>query len=229
MLGFIEGKYSLMAKKYLHLGKILKKLLFDKGMKPIDLAREVNIPASTIHRLITGKSTRPYKSSLKPIADFFSVSVEQLTDEKFFTETKIESSDGTVMKIFIYEWQSLESNNLIKTNKTILTTNKISKKSFALIMPDTSMEPLFPRNSVLIFDPDTKPQDRSYILVKIHKSNSCVFRQLLINVNHKYLKPLNPDLRSFKMKLLETKDTFLGCLVESRQNFNVLDQMEETI
>ena len=66
-----------MAKKYLNLGKILKKLLLERDLKPADLSRAVHIPPPTIHRLITGKSTRPYASSLKPIADFFSISVEQ--------------------------------------------------------------------------------------------------------------------------------------------------------
>jgi plasmid maintenance system antidote protein VapI len=42
-----------MAKKHLHLGQILKKLLFDRAMKAADLAREINIPPPTIHRLGT--------------------------------------------------------------------------------------------------------------------------------------------------------------------------------
>ena len=70
-----------MAKTYPKLGATLKKLLFDKNMKPSDLAREVNLPPPTIHRLVTGKSNRPYQSSLAPIAAFFNITVEELTGE----------------------------------------------------------------------------------------------------------------------------------------------------
>jgi transcriptional regulator with XRE-family HTH domain len=70
-----------MAKKYFQLSTILKRLLFKKDMKPVDLARELNMPQPTIHRLVTGKSTRPYKSSLEPIAKYFDVTVDQLIGE----------------------------------------------------------------------------------------------------------------------------------------------------
>ncbi len=72
-----------MAKKYLSLGKVLKKLLFERDLKPADLAREVNIPPPTIHRLITGKSTRPYESSLKPIAKFFQFQLNSLSKIRY--------------------------------------------------------------------------------------------------------------------------------------------------
>jgi SOS-response transcriptional repressor LexA len=214
-----------MSKKYLNLGKILKKLLFERDMKPIDLAREVNIPPPTIHRLITGKSTRPYRSSLKPIADFFAVTIDQLLGEEPFTDNsglKLSNVSGNKAKTLpISDWGSLANGDSNKTNKSeIVVTNNITKNAFALLMPDTSMEPLFPRDSILIFEPGIQPIDRSYILVKLTDSNTYVFRQLLIDLDHRYLKPLNPELSTFKMRLLENNDTILACLVESRQNFN---------
>ncbi len=41
----------------------------------------------------------------------------------------------------------------------------VSNEAFATIMPDSSMEPLFPRESILIFDPALESVDRSYVLV----------------------------------------------------------------
>lgn len=71
-------------------------------MKPVDLARALDIPPPTIHRLVTDKSTRPYKSSLKPIADFFSIDMKQLLGEEPLAEWK--SAETT----------SVPSRNLIK-------------------------------------------------------------------------------------------------------------------
>jgi transcriptional regulator with XRE-family HTH domain len=217
-----------MSKKYLKLGNTLKKLLFERDMKPIDLAREVNMPPPTIHRLITGKSTRPYRSSLKPIADFFSVTIDQLLGEnplEVKNDLVSAQSDtvGNKVKIIpVRDWDTLkdETQPLSKQGE-IIVTNDTDENAFALIMADTSMEPLFPRGCILIFEPGLKPVDRSYILVKLSDTNNYVFRQLLIDLDHQYLKPLNPELSTFKMRLLEKNDSILACLIESRQNFNL--------
>jgi SOS-response transcriptional repressor LexA len=217
-----------MAKKYLTLSSTLKKLLFDRNLKPVDLARELNMPPPTIHRLITGKSTRPYQSSLKPIADFFSITIEELLGEKSLASitqtTKNQIIESNLRTIPILKWdKSLESAYIDPANKRIIVSNDINEKAFGLIMADFSMEPLFQLGSILIFDPQLIPHDRSYILAKLTDTNSYLFRQLLIDADHQYLKPLNPDLSNFKMKLLENNDKVLACLVESRFNFQSND------
>lgn len=212
-----------MAKKYLELGEILKKLLFDRSMKPVQLAREIGIPPPTIHRLITGKSTRPYQSSLKPIADFFSISIEQLLGEKPLSATAENPQNKIITDKFrtisINEWAAPLEEVRYSTSKKIIVSSDISNHAFALIMPDTSMAPLFQVDSILIFDPTAKPHDRSYVLVKLHDLNTYVFRQLIIDISHQYIKPLNPDLNVFKMRLLDQKDRIIACLVEARYNY----------
>jgi hypothetical protein len=85
-------------------------------------------------------------------------------------------------------------------------------------MPDFSMEPIFPDNSILIFDPETSIKDRSYVLAFIQQKNISVFRQLLIDVDQKHLKPLHPDLSAFEMLLLDIEDIIIASLVESRMD-----------
>lgn len=216
-----------MSKKYPNLAKILKKLLFEKDIKPIDLARAVDLPAPTIHRLVTGKSTRPYATSLKPIADFFSIEMDQLVGEKpLTTDTALNNNENNVKllsqetkAISIFSWNSftgLAPTQISELGK-ITVGNHISEDAFALIMPDNSMEPIFSYNCILIFDPNIKYQDRSYILVKIE--SKAVFRQLIDDGDHKYLKPLNPNVNSFPMRLLDSQDKILATLVESRNCF----------
>lgn len=211
-----------MAKKYLRLGSVLKRLLFDRGMKPIDLAREVNIPPPTIHRLLTGKSTRPYGSSLQPIADYFSLSVNQLLGEEPLPNQSCDDINKTQLRkihtLPLIPWENLQSLEYAdKSNyNSIPFTGKISESSYATIMNDSSMDPLFSFGTILIFDPKKIFKDRSYVLAQFHDSGLIVFRQLLIDLEFKYLKPLNPDLSSFQMRLLSEKDKIIGTLIEAR-------------
>lgn len=217
-----------MPKKYSTLSEVLRRLLFERNMKAVDLAREVNIPQPTIHRLITGKSTRPYASSLQPIADYFSITVEQLLgDAPLFdiAEKDKAPTKNQIKKIPIISWQTITQLEEAKQASThsVSVTQDISSASFALIMPDSSMEPLFPRGTILIFNPELNPKDRCYALVKLHDKDIPIFRQLLIDMDHTYLKPLNPDLSSFQLRALSQEDVILACLHESRINHHMQD------
>lgn len=212
-----------MGKNYPFLGEILRRLLFEKRIKAADLARELDIPRPTIHRLLTGKSKRPHESSLIPIANFFSISVPQLLGEEPLFKTTNEALNpqpalSKVNLIPLISWASLNDlkNALINAQQQITVTKDISGNCFATLMHDSSMEPLFPKNTILIFDPELTPKDRSFVLVHLHETNLPIFRQILIDADHKYLKPLNPDLHDFKMRTLSKKDVILGCLMESR-------------
>lgn len=218
-----------MAKKYPKMAQVLKKLLFEKDMKSIDLAREVDLPAPTVHRLVTGKSTRPYKSSIEPIADFFSISTDQLLGEQPLPGEEVvietehnELSSDYISRVPLIPWNKINERNTLDFTeyKTVPYIGSISEAGFATIMPDSSMEPIFSRNSILIFDPNKTASDRSYILVKLTEAQQPVFRQLLIDLEHQYLKPLNPDLTAFQMRLLKDEDEILGILIEARQVYN---------
>lgn len=219
-----------MAKRFPQLSVVLKKLLFQKDMKPVDLARELNIPQPTIHRIVTGKSTRPYRSSLEPIAEYFSLNVDQLLGEEPLPADFSESNKNQTLTInkvkyiHLVPWEnpSNVTNTSYDNDEKIPFLGNISDKGFATIMPDSSMEPVFPRNSILIFDSDKTPKDRSYVLVQLHDTKTPVFRQLLVDLDHKYLKPLNPDLNTFKMRLLGENDKIYAVLVEARRIYEDL-------
>ena len=218
-----------MAKKYPLLGKTLKILLFNRDMKPADLSREINIPQATIHRLITGKSTRPYKSSLQPIADFFEITVEQLLGEEALpqdTDHNLSNnntlSNSKIQLIPLMEWENIDQYNSKTSNpnnESVPFVGNRIENAFATILQDSSMEPQFSKGNTLIFDQDKPPSDRSYVLAKLTSNNVFVFRQLLIDADHQFLKPLNPDLSIFKMRLLEENDLLIATLVEARQTY----------
>jgi len=212
-----------MAKQYPKLGSIIKRLLFERDIKSIDLARAVHLPAPTIHRLITGKTTRPYESSLKPIAEFFGIEITQLLGEKPLPSADNQDigkkSTLHAVTIPLITWDNLKNWETQENENGILFVGSISSKGFATIMPDTSMEPIVQRNSIIIFDPDITPGDRSFALIKLHETKAYVLRQLLVDADQCYLKPLNPELSGFKMRLLHKNDVMIACLIETRHNF----------
>lgn len=215
-----------MAKHYLQLSKVLQQLLYDHRMNAYELACAVGLPAPTVHRLVSGKSTRPYKSSLKPIADYFAISMEQLLgEEPLDTPQDIQKqtpfpTTSRIIEIPLIEWASLTHPQARQTSQqTVIATSDLSDQCFAVIMNDSSMAPQFSRDSVLIIDPDKQPSDRSFVLVQLANSDIVVFRQILIDADYQFLKPLNPDLNAFKMRLLEQDDKILGSLVEARQTY----------
>lgn len=199
-----------MTKKYENLGHILKKLLFDKNMRPADLAREANLPITTVHRLVTGKSTRPYPSTLETIAKYFGKSVEDLKNE---SDDETLLSKIVIKNIPLVEWDNIKN----KAVNAEFPVHNISDFGFALKMNDSSMEPLFPKDSILIFEPQYNSLlDRSYMLIKLAHSTTHVFRQVLIVDNKRYVQALNPEIREVSLKELTSSDQIIAKLIESR-------------
>ncbi|MCD8525490.1 MAG: helix-turn-helix domain-containing protein [Gammaproteobacteria bacterium] len=211
-----------MASSYPKLASILRKLLFNKNINAAELARSVEIPAPTIHRILVGKCSRPHMTSLRPIADYFSISVDQLIGETPILDQSMSviSMESKIRAIPIYGWDELKVMSDFNINPvgTVPFFGESGAKIFGTILPDTSMEPMFIKNSILIFDPEKTINDRSYVLVKI-KGYQLAFRQILLDAEDKYLKALNSDLKELQMRLLTDEDQIIGILLESRINF----------
>lgn len=209
---------------------ILKILMFKKNVKTTELAKEIKVPQQTLQRIVTGVSPNPHSSTLKPIADYFDVSVDQLTGtehlpESYFPFPSVRFKGDLqrkVKEVPLLTWEQMDNffngDNKGNDNKIIVTAD-LNEKCFGLIMGDSSMDPYFSQGTLLIIDPEKSFKDRSFVLVKLQDKALYLFRQVLIDGQHKYLKPLNPDLKAFKMKLLDEKDRILGVLVEARKIF----------
>lgn len=80
------------------------------------------------------------------------------------------------------------------------------------------MDPVFPKNTLLIADPDKSPKDRSYVIAKLSNINTPIFRQLLIDVKDRYLKALSPDFEQYKMTRLSDNDEILSVVVQAKRD-----------
>lgn len=203
---------------------ILNRLMFDKKIRVTELSRRIGLPQPTLHRIATGKSPKPHRTTLEPIADFFQLNVDQLTGSATipadYWSSAFPSESGQVVSIPIIEWNQVEQPlDIARIGcKEIISAN-LNAQCFGLLMNDSSMEPHFEQGSTLIFDPTLSIKDRAYVLVKLSDSEHPIFRQVLMDGNSCYLKSLNPDLSAFTMHTMKEGDEVLGILVESRRNY----------
>ncbi|MCD6048476.1 MAG: repressor protein [Gammaproteobacteria bacterium] len=220
----------------LRVGDILRRLLFEKNMKVIDLARATNVPQPTLQRIATGGCSRqPQMSSLLPIAQYFSLSVDQLLGKEpipwLNQAHKKDLDEMGVRRVPLLEWSDIMNWILVSKdaekrenfhklrNPSILTETTVSEEAFALTIKDASMEPLFSSGCQVIFDPNKQIRDRSYVLVKLEQKEESIFRQLILDAGDRFIKPLSPDLEKFRMQMLEENDMILGVLVESKNQY----------
>lgn len=204
------------------ISKVLRLLMFQKNITVSQLARETQLPQQTLQRLVAGTSKNPHEKTINALADFFDLTIEQLKGESVlptdFNNSLTETAHPQIKQIPILAWENIEKflSTASASNEFILVNSKLPDNTFALIMNDSSMEPYIPEGSTLIFSPEKQPKDREFVLAKLAQHNAILFRQILVDGNQQYLKPMNPDLNKFSMRMLGKKDKWLATLVEYR-------------
>lgn len=202
----------------------LRKLMFNKNMKVIDLARAAKIPQPTLQRIVSGGCTRPHMSSLMPLADFFSITIDQLLGHEpiaWLDNVHQHLENMGIRQVPMLDWHAAANSSTILAEKqakppNILTESQLSSDAFALTVKDSSMEPLFPVGTNIIFDPHKPIRDRHYVLIALAHYHEAVFRQLILDADNYFIKSLNPDLNHFRMQALNKDDRILGVLVEAK-------------
>jgi SOS-response transcriptional repressor LexA len=187
-----------------------------------ELARLTALPQPTIHHILTGSTKNPRKKALEVLSGFFSISINQLVGQEQLPAIIPDNvkEDLKISTIPIIEWDTLKEwpllVNKIPLTREILMDKQLSKNSFALVMPDASMEPLFQQNTLLIFDSGKPPKDRDFVIARLHRENIVVFNRLFTENNINYLKQGLEDGNFRLTKLDEENDRIIGTLVEAR-------------
>ena len=198
----------------------LKQLMrIHENLSVSDLARETAIPQPTLHHILSGATQKPRKQLLETLANFFSVSTEQLlTKDKLpnIIPKKVKEN-LKINTIPIIQWETLK-NWPTETNghKEILLDKKASKNSFALIIENNLLEPTFPQGSLLIFDFTNAPNDRDFIIVHMVENDSILFNRFFIDNSECYIKQDLHDGNATLIKIDLKKDKIIGKLIEVR-------------
>lgn len=204
-------------------GMLIRELMKEHGICESELARRVNLPQTTINRLLLGGTLDPRAHTLKPIADMFGVTIGQLCGFEPLTIPSFPLSEQGNQKIAwrfipIIHWDQVNSWVFTKKNtnpmlhkKWIGTERSLSEDAFAL--PSlTFMQPRFRKNSVLIIDPKAPFKDGHFIIVALDGINPTV-RKIVMDGADTFLKPFDQTQALIK---LTKKHIVYGTIVESR-------------
>tara|TARA_R110000868_G_scaffold380784_4_gene647043 strand:- start:35004 stop:35651 length:648 start_codon:yes stop_codon:yes gene_type:complete len=210
-----------------NLNSILRQLMAEVHITEAELARKTDIPQPTLHRILSGATKSPRGASLAPLANFFSVTINQLLGEDPLPEDRVpgtynprihgwksipmislqEAANWSKMKEKMDNWDSWTSTDL-----------HVSDESFAVRVKGDSMAPRFPEDTILVIDPEQASQDRDFVVSVLEDQNTAIFKQLLVDGEDRYLKSLNGEYRTIHL----TGDyTIVGALMQARTDFHL--------
>ncbi|VEG92251.1 helix-turn-helix domain-containing protein [Legionella spiritensis] len=151
-----------------------------------ELARNLNIPYNTVHRLLNGVTSDPRLSTLQQIAEYFGVTLDVLLNNPVNRTQNFEMH----LTIPILEWEYIKKPDFLTSLDrkkwmkwlpiTCLGCEQKNKNLFAL-GSTKSMQPRFPSGTNFIIDTYENPLDGDLVLVRFKNDNSISLRELIID------------------------------------------------
>jgi SOS-response transcriptional repressor LexA len=209
------------------LHEVLEKLMEEVAINEAELARKTDIPQPTLHRILSGATKSPRGNSLAPLANFFSVTINQLMGVDPLPADRVAGTHNTR----IYGWTPLpiisweEAANWTKFQPELRTQNwkhwistdlSVSDAAFAVIAKGDAMSPTFNEGTILVIEPAMLPNNRDFVVVAIKGQNNAVFKQYLIDGDDTYLKSINNEYRTVQF---DKASTVVGTLVQARSDY----------
>ncbi len=201
------------------LSKVLIKLLEDAKLTETKLSRLINLPGATINRLTNGVITDPKLSTLMKIADFFNITVDQLTGRSPITHNNISMIDVPLLNI--HELQNIKA-NYSKLNSTnhenwIYFENEEKLKSlFALKVNGSAMAPYLDDGSIIIVDTLRIPKHRDLVVTHLENDHNILIRSLFIDGNTQILQAVENTLPNI---IVSKNDHILGVIIHVKKSF----------
>lgn len=183
----------------------IKKLMALEGISPADLSVTTGVERSTLHRILDGSTKNPSIESIKSIIKHYS-----------FDEVVLGVSASGIPIISWTESARYSQNIDFSKHKKIKTSITTSKNSFALVL-EHRLNSRFSEGTLLIVDPERKPKNRSYIIIKEGDSLSTSIKRYILDGNTVYLKPLDHTLPSKEYD--PSKFKIIGVIVQSIFDF----------
>ncbi len=201
--------------------KNLQELMQQKGINEAELSRQTNISQSTLHKILSGKTNDPRISTLKILANYFELTLDDLY-----------SANVLLRANFASQWQSIPViswEDCIKTKyptATLSPTNwgqwivvdHVDGKHTYGLATKSCMQPRFPKGTILIVDPEIQAVDGDLVIAQYRDVPKATLREMLIDGPNKLLISLNQNIPPDK---LEGNIKVIGTVVQSR--FSYLD------
>ncbi|MGE4348852.1 MAG: LexA family protein [Candidatus Berkiella sp.] len=220
--------------------KNLKQLMFTDGqISEGELSRRVGVPQSTIHRILVGQIKESKPSTLRPLANYFGLTIAQLQGEEPIPLQRQSNTQphekananhylGTAARLIpLISWEEAATwdkackNYQHDSSKGWVATNKdVSAYAFGLKIQGNSMTathgPSFEDGFEIVVDPERKPMHNDFVVVRDTSKQSAILRQLCIEGGSYDLFPLNPR---YQVTHLEDLNQICGVVCQLLANF----------
>lgn len=200
----------------------LRSLMQLSGINECELSRRTGIPQPTLHKILSGKTNDPRASTLRALADYFNISIEELISGAGISTIKQSSNPTNTQSIAIISWsECLDANNFIKKITPAnwnhwIVSEFISHSAYALISKP-SMELRFPKGTTLIIDPEVTATDGDLVIAHYPKTQEATLRELSNDGPSKLLLPVHPNGAP---NSLDDNIRILGVLIKSVFSFH---------
>jgi len=214
----IKSKESPTKIKRNFLVENLNRLLDGQGISECELARRVNIPQQTLHKIFSGKTADPRISTLKALADYFSVPVGDVCLEDMPAHSE-KVPRGKAIPVISWS-DCIDINFVINMptadwDKWTIVESKFSTKTYAL-SSKPALENKFPKGTLFIIDPAVTPSDGDLVVVQYPETGEATLRELSIDGPNQILIALNQQAQQ---EVLNKKIKILGAVVQSKFSY----------
>lgn len=179
-----------------HKNNNIKMLMQKHGLTIEELADELGVSISTINRLLMGTRIDPRLSTLRPLAKFFDVSIEELMGERPLNIKLKDAgpfdSKQALIQVPIIHWEQVKNAenivshlNFDKWDSWMVVSSIMSEQAYALKIQQTSLPPPFYLHSIIVIDPGRDPKDSDYVLI-IQDENPILVKVVLNGIKRLY-------------------------------------------
>lgn len=183
------------------LARNLSQLMKDRKTSEAEVALALGLPVLTVRRLSSGETTDPHISTLKQLAEHFSLSVDALIDTQTTVAVQHMRTLTKPQFIPVLDWQTAATMDNVhsidlaawKDWHALLPspTQPISDQAF-ILKSKPSMHPRFPIGTLFTIDPCAPPLDGDLVVVKMIQDGTLSLREICIDPPRWQLKPTIP-------------------------------------
>lgn len=208
------------------IGNRVAKRMHELGLSGGELARRSGVPQPTIHRILTGMSASPRLENVERIARALGVTTEWLWKGEGSTtiatgpQSNVEPGPKVRGFVPLISWvqagvwcEMQEPYELADVEAWLPCAVSHSSATFALRVRGLSMFNPHERRSfrdgdIIFVDPAKDFENGSLVIAKLADSKEATFKQLVLEGDRQFLKPLNP---SWPDPIIELPDDALIC------------------
>jgi hypothetical protein len=209
----------------MNLPEILNKLMAESDIDSVQLSKYTDIPVATISRIRTNDKANPTTATLKPIAQFFNISIDQLLGIQELPSNRIPGTFNSVhytsSLVPIIEWDNVldfltKKQEFFKGKflQWISSERNLPDNAFALIIRNENPVLFLKNGAIILVAPQNRVQSGNIAIFSTNEKKRIELYQVILDGDEVYIKSTNPEIKDIKR--LPKTFTFIGSIVEIR-------------